>query len=48
MYRRGDLPRGTPVPGPLLVEERETTIVIGPAGMAERDENENIVVRRVR
>lgn len=44
VYGRSDLAKGQPMNGPLLVEERQTTIVIGPSARAERDDNENVVV----
>ena len=44
VYDRYRLPPGLRVPGPALVEERESTIVVGPSATVEADELGNLVL----
>jgi N-methylhydantoinase A len=44
VYDRYALDPGHVVSGPALVQERESTVVVGPSGVAEKDELGNLVV----
>lgn len=48
VYRRAILERGAVVQGPAIIEERESTIVVGPAGRAHVDVHRNFVITIVR
>jgi N-methylhydantoinase A len=45
VYDRYRLGRGAELPGPAIVEERESTVVVGPRGRAIVDNHLNLVVR---
>ena len=44
VFDRYRLKPGTELAGPAIVEERESTIVIGPSGRARVDEQLNVIV----
>ena len=44
VYRRGDLPLGATLSGPAIVEERESTIMVGSRGAVRVDEHRNVVI----
>jgi N-methylhydantoinase A len=44
VYDRYALPAGETISGPALVQERESTVVVGPSGTATKDELGNLVV----
>jgi N-methylhydantoinase A len=45
VYDRYSLPVGAEIRGPAIVEERESTIVVGAAADARVDEHLNLVIR---
>ena len=44
VYRRNDLPTGAVFEGPALVEEKESTAVIGPRAKVHIDESRNLII----
>lgn len=44
VYRRASLERGATVQGPAIIEERESTVIVGAAGRATVDVHRNIVI----
>jgi N-methylhydantoinase A len=44
VYDRYRLPPGARIEGPAIVEERESTVVIGPRGLADVDADGNLVI----
>lgn len=44
VYRRAALERGASVHGPAIIEERESTVIVGSTGTAEVDAHRNIVI----
>ena len=44
VFDRARLPTGVPIPGPAIVEQADTTTVIGPGQTARLDECQNLVI----
>jgi N-methylhydantoinase A len=44
IYRRSDLPAGTDLAGPLIVEQPDTTVVVGPGQTLRLDGANNVIV----
>jgi len=44
VYDRYRLPAGATLPGPAIVEERESTVVVNGAGQIRVDENSNLII----